>query len=153
MAWSNCTSFASHVTSWPPQENFELTHETLYLAVKLLDHYLVKQTSMREKLQLIGSTAILVASKFEVSSRGLLESAASPFLPLPPQDSGGHLENGPCSRVSAKLKALLGSLTPCLYAPKTDPMEMLTSPSSPLSPGGGGSRLKAVAAELHAINI
>ncbi|XP_015264419.1 PREDICTED: G2/mitotic-specific cyclin-B3 [Gekko japonicus] len=47
------------------QENFDLTHETLYLAVKLMDHYLVKVTSMRDKLQLIGSTAILIASKFE----------------------------------------------------------------------------------------
>lgn len=49
------------------QENFELTHETLYLAVKLLDHYLAQVTTMRDKLQLIGSTAILIASKFEVS--------------------------------------------------------------------------------------
>ncbi|XP_054852528.1 G2/mitotic-specific cyclin-B3 isoform X2 [Eublepharis macularius] len=47
------------------QENFDLTHETLYLAVKLMDHYLVKVTSLRDKLQLIGSTAILIASKFE----------------------------------------------------------------------------------------
>uniref|UniRef100_A0A8D0HWT3 G2/mitotic-specific cyclin-B3 n=1 Tax=Sphenodon punctatus TaxID=8508 RepID=A0A8D0HWT3_SPHPU len=47
------------------QENFELTHETLYLAVKLVDHYLVEVISMRDKLQLIGSTAILIASKFE----------------------------------------------------------------------------------------
>lgn len=49
------------------QENFELTHETLYLAVKLMDHYLVQVGAMRDKLQLIGSTAILIASKFEVS--------------------------------------------------------------------------------------
>ncbi|XP_062440766.1 G2/mitotic-specific cyclin-B3 [Rhea pennata] len=48
------------------QENFELNHETLYLAVKLVDHYLVEVVSMRDKLQLIGSTAILIASKFEV---------------------------------------------------------------------------------------
>ncbi|KAM8987577.1 G2/mitotic-specific cyclin-B3 isoform 3-T3 [Ara ararauna] len=47
------------------QENFELNHETLYLAVKLVDHYLVEVVSMRDKLQLIGSTAILIASKFE----------------------------------------------------------------------------------------
>ncbi|KAG8144733.1 hypothetical protein E2320_013178 [Naja naja] len=47
------------------QENFELTHETLYLAVKLMDHYLVQVAAMRDKLQLIGSTAILIASKFE----------------------------------------------------------------------------------------
>ncbi|XP_069504771.1 G2/mitotic-specific cyclin-B3 [Ambystoma mexicanum] len=47
------------------QENFELNHETLYLAVKLVDHYLAVAISMREKLQLIGSTAILISSKFE----------------------------------------------------------------------------------------
>ncbi|XP_028571227.2 G2/mitotic-specific cyclin-B3 isoform X1 [Podarcis muralis] len=47
------------------QENFELNHETLYLAVKLLDHFLAKETTMRDRLQLIGSTAILVAAKFE----------------------------------------------------------------------------------------
>uniref|UniRef100_A0A8C8SZP9 G2/mitotic-specific cyclin-B3 n=1 Tax=Pelusios castaneus TaxID=367368 RepID=A0A8C8SZP9_9SAUR len=47
------------------QENFELNHETLYLAVKLVDHYLMEVVSMRDKLQLIGSTAILIASKFE----------------------------------------------------------------------------------------
>ncbi|KAM6253418.1 G2/mitotic-specific cyclin-B3 isoform 2-T2 [Porphyrio hochstetteri] len=47
------------------QENFELNHETLYLAVKLVDHYLVEVVSMRDKLQLLGSTAILIASKFE----------------------------------------------------------------------------------------
>ncbi|KAM8953864.1 G2/mitotic-specific cyclin-B3 [Pelodytes ibericus] len=47
------------------QENFELNHETLYLAVKLVDHYLAVSVAMREKLQLIGSTAVLLASKFE----------------------------------------------------------------------------------------
>ncbi|XP_074134452.1 G2/mitotic-specific cyclin-B3 isoform X2 [Sminthopsis crassicaudata] len=47
------------------QENFELTHETLYLAVKLVDHYLMQVVCLRDKLQLIGSTAILIASKFE----------------------------------------------------------------------------------------
>ncbi|NP_001090491.1 cyclin B3 L homeolog [Xenopus laevis] len=47
------------------QENFELNHETLYLAVKLVDHYLAVSVIMREKLQLIGSTAVLIASKFE----------------------------------------------------------------------------------------
>uniref|UniRef100_A0A673Z7J3 G2/mitotic-specific cyclin-B3-like n=1 Tax=Salmo trutta TaxID=8032 RepID=A0A673Z7J3_SALTR len=47
------------------QENFELNHETLYLAVKLMDHYLACSVIMRESLQLIGSTAMLIASKFE----------------------------------------------------------------------------------------
>lgn len=58
-------AFAQHLTSL--QENFELNHETLYLAVKLVDHYLVEVVSMRDKLQLIGSTAVLIASKFEVT--------------------------------------------------------------------------------------
>uniref|UniRef100_A0A8C9TIR2 Cyclin B3 n=1 Tax=Scleropages formosus TaxID=113540 RepID=A0A8C9TIR2_SCLFO len=47
------------------QENFELNHETLYLAVKLTDHYLSSTVAMRESLQLIGSTSMLIASKFE----------------------------------------------------------------------------------------
>ncbi|XP_075690353.1 G2/mitotic-specific cyclin-B3-like isoform X2 [Rhinoderma darwinii] len=47
------------------QENFELNHETLYLAVKLVDHFLAVSIIAREKLQLIGSTAVLIASKFE----------------------------------------------------------------------------------------
>lgn len=47
------------------QENFELYHETLYLAVKLTDHYLAQAPIHREMLQLVGSTAMLIASKFE----------------------------------------------------------------------------------------
>ncbi|XP_051553974.1 G2/mitotic-specific cyclin-B3-like isoform X1 [Myxocyprinus asiaticus] len=47
------------------QENFELNHETLYLAVKITDHYLAVTQAKRESLQLIGSTAMLIASKFE----------------------------------------------------------------------------------------
>lgn len=50
------------------QENFELFHETLYLAVKMTDHYLSKATVHREMLQLVGSTAMLIASKFEERS-------------------------------------------------------------------------------------
>uniref|UniRef100_UPI00398F3484 G2/mitotic-specific cyclin-B3 n=1 Tax=Pristiophorus japonicus TaxID=55135 RepID=UPI00398F3484 len=47
------------------QENFELNHETLYLAVKLVDHFLATTVCMRETLQLLGSTAILIAAKFD----------------------------------------------------------------------------------------
>ncbi|TSN12259.1 G2/mitotic-specific cyclin-B3 [Bagarius yarrelli] len=47
------------------QENFELNHETLYLAVKMTDHYLAVAQASRELLQLIGSTAMLLACKFE----------------------------------------------------------------------------------------
>ncbi|XP_076843554.1 G2/mitotic-specific cyclin-B3 isoform X2 [Brachyhypopomus gauderio] len=47
------------------QENFELNHETLYLAVKITDHYLDQHQASRESLQLIGSTAMLLACKFE----------------------------------------------------------------------------------------
>uniref|UniRef100_A0A3B3U6H1 G2/mitotic-specific cyclin-B2 n=1 Tax=Poecilia latipinna TaxID=48699 RepID=A0A3B3U6H1_9TELE len=47
------------------QENFELFHETLYLAVKLTDHYLSKVPIHRDLLQLVGSTALLIACKFE----------------------------------------------------------------------------------------
>ncbi|XP_029944177.1 G2/mitotic-specific cyclin-B3 isoform X2 [Salarias fasciatus] len=50
------------------QENFELYHETLYLAVKMTDHFLAKFPIHREMLQLVGSTAMLIASKFEERS-------------------------------------------------------------------------------------
>ncbi|TKS93087.1 G2/mitotic-specific cyclin-B3 [Collichthys lucidus] len=50
------------------QENFELYHETLYLAVKMMDHYLSKTPVHRELLQLVGSTTMLIASKFEERS-------------------------------------------------------------------------------------
>ncbi|KAK2862867.1 hypothetical protein Q5P01_002400 [Channa striata] len=55
------------------QENFELYHETLYLAVKMTDHYLSKTSIHREMLQLVGSTAMLIASKFEERSPPCVE--------------------------------------------------------------------------------
>ncbi|KAK0404054.1 hypothetical protein QR680_017259 [Steinernema hermaphroditum] len=49
------------------QENFELNHETLYLAVKLVDTYIgnVKETVRREDLQLVASSAIFIAAKYD----------------------------------------------------------------------------------------
>lgn len=47
------------------QESFELNHETLYLAVKIIDLYLTKNTITRDVLQLVGSTAIFIACKFD----------------------------------------------------------------------------------------
>lgn len=49
------------------QENFELNHETLYLAVKLVDHYLSRSVVKRDRLQLVGATALFIACKFDVS--------------------------------------------------------------------------------------
>lgn len=52
------------------QQNFELNHETLYLAVKLIDIYLEKTVVVKDQLQLLGATAMSIASKFEVCSSG-----------------------------------------------------------------------------------
>jgi len=49
------------------QQNFELHHETLYLAVKLTDIFLEREPIQKERLQLLGATAVLVASKYEVT--------------------------------------------------------------------------------------
>lgn len=49
------------------QINFETSHETLYLAVKLVDHYLNEAICEKDKLQLLGCTAFMIAAKFEVS--------------------------------------------------------------------------------------
>lgn len=48
------------------QESFELNHETLYSAVRLVDLYLSRTTVSKENLQLVGTTAMLISSKFEV---------------------------------------------------------------------------------------
>jgi len=46
------------------QESFQLTHETLYLSVAITDLYMSKRDVKREEMQLLGATAILLASKF-----------------------------------------------------------------------------------------
>eukprot|EP00730_Choanoeca_flexa_P013569 TRINITY_DN5463_c0_g1_i1.p1 TRINITY_DN5463_c0_g1~~TRINITY_DN5463_c0_g1_i1.p1 ORF type:complete len:378 (+),score=131.50 TRINITY_DN5463_c0_g1_i1:191-1324(+) len=44
---------------------FELLQETLYLTVHLMDRYLAAEKTERSKLQLVGVTAMLIASKYE----------------------------------------------------------------------------------------
>lgn len=47
------------------QESFELNHETLYLAVKLLDFYLSKKQVTKDRFQLLGATCLLAAAKYD----------------------------------------------------------------------------------------
>ncbi|CAM9237616.1 unnamed protein product, partial [Lampetra planeri] len=51
------------------QENFQLNHETLYLAVKLVDHFLsaapVPRENLQLNLQLVGATCVFIAAKFD----------------------------------------------------------------------------------------
>lgn len=47
------------------QECFELYHETLYLGVKLLDHFLENTVIQKDELQLVGATALIISSKIE----------------------------------------------------------------------------------------
>jgi len=47
------------------QESFELNHETLYTAVKILDLYMSKKVVNKEELQLVGATACLIACKID----------------------------------------------------------------------------------------
>lgn len=44
---------------------FELMQETLYLMVTLLDQYLSQVTIKKDEMQLVGLTALLLASKYE----------------------------------------------------------------------------------------
>jgi cyclin B len=55
------------------QESFELYHETLYLAVKYVDRYLSAKNIKKDQLQLVGTTAMLIASKFEETSQPMVE--------------------------------------------------------------------------------
>jgi hypothetical protein len=47
------------------QENFELNHETLYLAVKMCDLFLDRVQMERDRLQLTGAVALFISSKYE----------------------------------------------------------------------------------------
>ena len=49
------------------QESFELNHETLYLAVKIVDLYLNKVLVAKESLQLIGAAALFISCKYDVN--------------------------------------------------------------------------------------
>ena len=44
---------------------FKLVPETLYLCVNIIDRYLAQTSVTRPKLQLVGVTALLIASKYE----------------------------------------------------------------------------------------
>jgi len=44
---------------------FKLVPETLYLTINLIDRYLERQEVSRPKLQLVGVTSLLIASKYE----------------------------------------------------------------------------------------
>ena len=47
------------------QESFELNHETLYLAVKLVERFLFFEHNVyNERLQLLGAAALLIARKY-----------------------------------------------------------------------------------------
>uniref|UniRef100_A0A7C9EZS4 Uncharacterized protein n=1 Tax=Opuntia streptacantha TaxID=393608 RepID=A0A7C9EZS4_OPUST len=52
---------------------FELMEETLYLTVNLIDRFLALQPVVRKKLQLVGVTAMLLASKYEEVSVPVVE--------------------------------------------------------------------------------
>ena len=62
------TSMRAILVDWlvEVQESFELNHETLYTAVRLLDRYLCLVPGVRkEQLQLVGATACLIACKID----------------------------------------------------------------------------------------
>jgi G2/mitotic-specific cyclin-B, other len=56
---------------WQVHYKFKLLDETLFLTVNIIDRFLKKQVIPREKLQLVGVTAMLLACKFE-ERRGCL---------------------------------------------------------------------------------
>lgn len=54
------------------QESFELNHETLYLAIKIVDTYLGNERVSKDSLQLLGAAALLIACKYDVSLERVL---------------------------------------------------------------------------------
>ncbi|KAH8421285.1 hypothetical protein KR009_012033 [Drosophila setifemur] len=76
-----------HLTTWmrallidwmvQVQETFELNHETLYLAVKIVDLYLCREVISMEKLQLLGDAAIFIACKYDERQPPLIKDFLS----------------------------------------------------------------------------
>ncbi|KAH8406648.1 hypothetical protein KR222_001553 [Zaprionus bogoriensis] len=72
-----------HLTTWmrtllvdwmvEVQETFELNHETLYLAVKIVDLYLCRSVINKERLQLLGAAAFFIACKYDERQPPLIE--------------------------------------------------------------------------------
>jgi len=54
------------------QEMYGLNHEVLYMAVKLIDLYLMKNETLQNKFQLLASGALLLATKIDVSKKDFL---------------------------------------------------------------------------------
>ncbi|KAF3673829.1 Cyclin-B2-4 [Capsicum annuum] len=52
---------------------FDLMEDTLYLAMNLIDRFLAVQSVIREKLQLVGITTLLLACKYEEVSVPVVE--------------------------------------------------------------------------------
>lgn len=44
---------------------FKLVKETLFISISIIDRYLEKQLVCKSRLQLVGVTALLIASKYE----------------------------------------------------------------------------------------
>ncbi|KAH8403541.1 hypothetical protein KR009_003414, partial [Drosophila setifemur] len=73
-----------HLTTWKRtllidwmvqmQETFELNHETLYLAVKIVDLYLCREVINKEKLQLLGAGAFFIACKYDERQPPLIKA-------------------------------------------------------------------------------
>ncbi|XP_054796067.1 G2/mitotic-specific cyclin-1-like [Prosopis cineraria] len=55
------------------QDKFDLMHETLFLTVNLIDRFLEKQSVVRNRLQLVGLVAMLLACKYEEVSVPVVE--------------------------------------------------------------------------------
>uniref|UniRef100_A0A0K8UTM8 G2/mitotic-specific cyclin-B3 n=1 Tax=Bactrocera latifrons TaxID=174628 RepID=A0A0K8UTM8_BACLA len=72
-----------HLTKWmrtllvdwmvEVQETFELNHETLYLAVKIVDLFLCRVIINKDVLQLLGASALFIACKFDERTPPLIE--------------------------------------------------------------------------------
>ena len=48
------------------QQTFELNHETLYHAIKIMDHFLMNKSIKRIRLQLLGIVSMFIAAKCDV---------------------------------------------------------------------------------------
>ena len=96
---------------------FKLVPETLFMTFGLIDRYLEKEKIMRSRLQLVGMTAMFIASKYEeiFAPECRTWSKARPLLPFRARPVGcGEGSKAPHSDSSPPTRSQATPFYPCL---------------------------------------
>ena len=99
---------------------FKLVPETLYLTVNLIDRYLERAEVSRAKLQLVGVSCLLVASKYEEIYPPELRDLVYICDRAYTRQDVSWLNRCTCLSLSSGIRTTIWPYLPCLFLPTTD---------------------------------